>query len=201
MPQTTVVIGINEHSRLNQLAVGVCCLHLKLLGIYLRAKVGLLSDDTEVTYMHIHVHKKKKHKYATKKPFVCSKDVNHIHIGLDKKKLHSSNNLAMLTISLSSFLSLSHTHILYIYAQLCWTFLTCQAQPAAERATRVFLQETADGSISKVIRTKKHLTPAATTTGSEKGFYLFYHIIPYNDLSELIIGLRSFQTLKEGRDF
>lgn len=64
--------------------------------------------------MHIHVHKKKKHKYATKKPFVCSKDVNHIHIGLDKKKLQSSNNLAMLTISLSSFLSLSHTHTVHI---------------------------------------------------------------------------------------
>lgn len=37
---------------------------------------------------------------------------------------------------------------------------------AADTA-RVFLQKTIDGSISKVIRTKKHLAPATTATGSE----------------------------------
>lgn len=57
------------------------CLHLKLSGIYLRANVGLLSDDTEVTYKYMHIYtcktEKKTHTEKRKSYVNANQDVTH----------------------------------------------------------------------------------------------------------------------------
>lgn len=98
------------------------------------------------------------------KPQESNTAVLNEHLYILRKINHTQ--IRQITCSFQTFLK--SQSVTYMDAQSSWIFLTCEAEHAAGGAATVFLQETTDSSVSKVIWTKTHITSAATTSGHNK---------------------------------